>query len=188
MPLVGIPSIDRKMHKVTTIERQIIAIFYPESIISVKHPLILYVMRTISLLIILFIGMLIAGCTKNDDPTIVPWASYLGNYSGTAVHAFYHSDADWNPVVDLEDWTFEMTVETGVEDSSLCFLITYNDTILETYSDVLIDETGLGQVQWGAGSSASGISVQLHGDTIDFYHYVLMGMGASTSETFQAVQ
>lgn len=137
-------------------------------------------------LILLVSTTLIISCTKPDNP--LAWESYLGTYTGTAVHAFYHFDADYNPVVDFEDWTYTMIVETGAQDSMLCFLITYNDTILETYSDVLIDETGLGQQYWGAGSSASGISVQLHEDTIDFYHYVLMGMGSSTSETFQAVK
>lgn len=120
---------------------------------------------------------------KGEGEVIIEIKSYLskwiGTYGGTS-HYWESSptkiNGEWQ--ITLYDSYENVSVDVvfGEQDSCLNFVITYNDSIIDTKDNLLFSNIGVHHSYWGGGSSQGALNINFKSDSLHYKEFQACGM------------
>lgn len=126
------------------------------------------------------------GCETNDENSYL--SKWTGVYGGTSRHwSTYPSEVNgnWQIITNESNRKVIVDVGKGVQDSSLKFVITYNDSIIVTSENLLFSDEGVHFSQNGGGSGYGSLNIKFTSDSLQYVYFQKCGIPCSSGIDFK---
>lgn len=112
---------------------------------------------------------------------------WLGTYEGTSRHVESYPkiiNDQFQLVTNVSYRNVSINVEIGDQDSCLYFLITYNDSIIDTKEDLLFSNLGFHFSQWGVASGYGSLNISFESDSMHYNYFQKCGIPCDSGVDF----
>jgi hypothetical protein len=128
---------------------------------------------------------------KGEDSILIEIKSYLskwiGIYGGISHHwSSYPTEINghWQFITNESYRKVSVDVSLGGQDSCLNFIITYDDTVIDTKENLLFSNSGVHFSQWGGGSGYGSLNIIFKSDSLYFDNFQKCGIPCNSGVDF----